>query len=407
MTPPLQDLVDVACPACGHQVAVSFMDPAAQPLATGGWPDSAQAAQAMAKLPLDFVRCLDCGHVFNRAFDYAKIPYSAKPYRMFNAGVHWSAFMAGILERLAGFLPQNPTVIEIGHGDGGFLADLASKVGAGTWIGFDPNGALGLHGGVDYRHDMFNPMTDLRTLKPDLIISRHVLEHLTNPLRFLQTVGLAAANADQSPLFYLEVPCIDRAIETRRSVDFYFEHGSHFTTRSFGRMLERAGAEVIEIGHGYDREVVFGLGRLAGDPRQLATARAAEAFRARSAEALDHIPAQLAALAASGKRIAIWGGTGKSAAFMNRYGVDAQRFPIVVDSDAGKAGGFVPGTGQIIRARDWLRDNPVDVVIAPPQWRARDIIAEMETAGLPAVQLLIEHDGALIDFRTDPHPYRR
>lgn len=406
MTAPLQDLVDVACPACGHQVAVSFMDASAQPLATGGWPDSAQAARDMAKLPLDFVRCLDCGHVFNRAFDYAKIPYSAKPYRMFNSGVHWSAFMAGILERLASFLPQNPTVIEIGHGDGGFLADLAARVGAGTWIGFDPNGALGRHGGVDYRHDMFNPMTDLETLKPDLIISRHVLEHLTNPLRFLQTVGLAAAHASQAPLFYLEVPCIDRAIETRRSVDFYFEHGSHFTTRSFGRMLERAGAEVIEIGHGYDREVVFGLGRLAGDPRQLATARAAEAFRARGAEALAHIPAQLAALFASGKRIAIWGGTGKSAAFMNRYGLDAQRFPIVVDSDAGKAGGFVPGTGQVIRARDWLRDNPVDVVIAPPQWRARDIIAEMETAGLPPVQLLIEHDGALIDFRADPHPYR-
>jgi len=406
MTAPLQDLVDVACPACGHQVAVVFMDSFAQPLATGGWPASADAAQAMTKLPLEFVRCLDCGHVFNQAFDYAKIPYSAKPYRMFNSGVHWSAFMTGVLERLAGFLPGNPTVIEIGHGDGGFLADLAARVSPGTFIGFDPNGALGRHGGVDYRHAMFNPMTDLSALKPDLIISRHVLEHLTNPLRFLQTVGLAAAGAEQAPLFYLEVPCIDRAIETRRSVDFYFEHGSHFTTLSFGRMLERAGAEVIEIGHGYDREVVFGLGRLAGAPRHLATARAAEAFRARSAEALDHIPAQLADLASSGKRIAIWGGTGKSAAFMNRYAVDAARFPIVVDSDTGKAGGFVPGTGQVIRARDWLRDNPVDVVIAPPQWRARDIIAEMEAAGLPQVQLLIEHDGALIDFRTDQHPYR-
>lgn len=407
MTAPLQDLVDVACPACAHQIAVPFMDDSVQPLATGGWPASAEAAQSMPRLPLQFVRCLDCGHVFNRAFDYAKIPYSAKPYRMFNAGVHWSAFMAGILERLAGFLPPDPTVIEIGHGDGGFLADLAARVGKGRWIGFDPNGALGVHDGVEYRHAMFNPGTDIATLSPDLIISRHVLEHLTNPLRFLQTVGLSAAACGQAPLFYLEVPCVDRAIETRRSVDFYFEHGSHFTTRSFGRMLERAGAEVIEIGHGYDREVVFGLGRLAGDARQLATARDANGFRRRSAEALDRIPAQLQALAASGKRIALWGGTGKSAAFMNRYGVDAARFPIVVDSDSGKAGGFAPGTGQMIRTRDWLKENPVEIVIVPPQWRARDIIAEMQAAGLPAAQLLIEHDGALIDFATDPHPYRR
>jgi hypothetical protein len=407
LTAPMPELIDVACPACGHQVAVTFMEPSEQPLATGGWPSSAEAARAMARLPLAFVRCVDCGHVFNQAFDYARIPYSAKPYRMYNAGLHWSAFMTGILDRLAGFLPQNPTVIEIGHGDGGFLAELAARVGAGTWIGFDPNGALGRHGAVEYRNAMFRPMSDLSALIPDLIITRHVLEHLTNPLRFLQTVGLAATAAGQAPLFYLEVPCIDRAIETRRSVDFYFEHGSHFTTRSFGRMLERAGAEVIEIGHGYDREVVFSLGRLAGDPRQIAFAQAAEAFRTRNSQALDHIPAQLAALAASGQRVAIWGGTGKSAAFINRYGVDAHRFPIVIDSDAGKAGEFVPGTGQVIRTRDWLKENPVDVVIAPPQWRARDIIAEMETAGLPPVQILIEHDGALIDFRADPHPYRR
>lgn len=407
MTTLLQNLVDVACPACGHQVAAPFMDASAQPLATGGWPISAQEAQAMPDLPLDFVRCLDCGHVFNRTFDYARIPYSAKPYRMFNAGVHWSAFMNGVLERLAGFLPVNPTVIEIGHGDGGFLASLAERAGAGRWIGFDPNGAVGELGGVDYRQQLFNPLSDIALLSPDLIISRHVLEHLTNPLRFLQTVGLAAAAAEQAPLFYLEVPCIDRAIETGRSVDFYFEHGSHFTTRSFGRMLERAGAEVIEIGHGYDREVVFGLGRLAGDARQLTTARAAQAFQTRSREAITRIAAQLTDLVRSGKRIAIWGGTGKSAAFMNRYQLDARRFPTVVDSDPDKAGGFVPGTGQEIRHRDWLRAHPVDVVIAPPQWRARDILAEMAAAGLPPVQLLIEHDGALIDFLQDPHPYRR
>jgi len=126
----IDQLIDAACPACGHQVAVSFLDSDPQPLATGGWPASAEAAMAMPRLPLDFVRCLDCGHIFNRAFDYALIPYSAKPYRMFNSGVHWSEFMAGVMERLTGFLPKEPTVIEIGHGDGGFLASLAAQARA-------------------------------------------------------------------------------------------------------------------------------------------------------------------------------------------------------------------------------------------------------------------------------------
>jgi hypothetical protein len=104
--------------------------------------------------------------------------------------------------------------------------------------------------------------------------------------------------------------------------------------------------------------------------------------------------------------VAIWGGTGKSAAFMNRYGVDAVRFPIVVDSDPAKAGTFVPGTGQEIRRRDWLLAYPVHTIIIPPQWRAADIVVEMDEAGITARHVAIEHNGRLIDYFNDSHPYR-
>ncbi len=103
--------------------------------------------------------------------------------------------------------------------------------------------------------------------------------------------------------------------------------------------------------------------------------------------------------------MAVWGGTGKAAAFMNFYGVDAQRFPIVVDSDPDKVGTFVPGQGQPIRFRDYLLEDPPDVIIIPMQWRARDIVREIEESGITSSQALIEHDGQLIDFDKDPHPY--
>ena len=76
--------------------------------------------------------------------------------------------------------------------------------------------------------------------------------------------------------------------------------------------------------------------------------------------------------------------TGKSAAFMTQFGVDAVRFPLVVDSDQDKVGTFAPGTGQEIRFRDWLIDHPTDVVVVPPQWRARDIVDEMQRCGITA-----------------------
>ncbi len=44
-------------------------------------------------------------------------------------------------------------------------------------------------------------------------------------------------------------------------------------------------------------------------------------------------------------------------------------------------------------------------VIIPPQWRALDIILEMERAAISFKQVLIEHQGALIDYFAEAHPY--
>jgi hypothetical protein len=403
MTP---DPHSATCPACGHHVAVSFFH-GMQPLATIAWPADSETARNMATLPLDFVRCVDCGHVFNRAFDYAAVPYTDKPNLMFNKGALWSGFLDEMRLNLLSRLPERPVVVEIGHGDGSFIAALAAARPEGRYYGFDPNGAAKGEGSVELRAELFEPGRHLVELRPDLIISRHVMEHLTNPLGFLQRLSFAVAHAGTDCLLYLEVPCIDRVIETGRTVDLYYEHNSQFTTESFSRMLTRCAAVIQSIGHGYDGEVIFGLAQMKGSPNQIRIADEATRYNTATQLADQVIRSQLAALHASGRAVAIWGGTGKSAAFINRYGVDATRFPIVVDSDRAKVGTFVPGGGQEIQSRDWLLEHPADVVIIPPQWRAADIIVEMGRAGISAETAVIEHGGKLIDYFLDPHPYHR
>jgi methylation protein EvaC len=172
-------------------------------------------------------------------------------------------------------------------------------------------------------------------------------------------------------------------------------------------MLTRCAAVVETISHGYDGEVIFGVAWMSASRDQVRTADEAARYDAGTRLADRVIRAQLMALHASGRSIAVWGGTGKSAAFMNRYGLDEWRFPIIVDSDSAKVGTFVPGTAQVIRGRDWLLEHPADVVIIPPQWRAADIVVEMERAGIRAETIVIEHRGRLIDYFDDPHPYHR
>jgi hypothetical protein len=151
--------------------------------------------------------------------------------------------------------------------------------------------------------------------------------------------------------------------------------------------------------------VVYAFARLGSEFDHISHAREAAMFAEGAREAETTISAQLADLHHRGLRVAVWGGTGKSAAFINRFGMDAERFPTVVDSDAQKAGTFVPGTGQEIRFRDYLLEHPVDVILIPPQWRARDILGEMDRAGIRCASVLIEHEGRLVDFHRDPHPY--
>ncbi|MBV6467654.1 MAG: hypothetical protein PGMFKBFP_03023 [Anaerolineales bacterium] len=401
------DISVTTCPACGYHVSALFYDGGAQPLATLGWPQSQAEARAMPKLPLRFVRCLDCGHVFNAAFDYQRVPYGDQPNRMFNQGLRWSVFLERVRNEMLDRLPSQPVVVEIGHGEGSFLEALAAARPAGRYIGFDPHGATeSSHPGVSFRRALFSPETHLAEWKPDLLISRHVLEHLSDPLGFVQSLSFAASLAGLCPLVYIEVPCIDRVFETGRTEDFYYEHNSHFTTESFSRMLARSFASIDALDHGYDGEVVYAFLRLKGRLEHLRHAHAARAFAEMARASRRVLMLELANLHLAGKRVAFWGGTGKCAAFLQAHEVDAARFPLVVDSDPGKVGSHVPGTGQRIEFRDVLRQTPVDVIIVPSQWRARDIAGEAARCHIHYEQLLIPHRGRLVDFFSGDHPYK-
>jgi hypothetical protein len=376
------------------------------PLATLAWPETFEQARAMRNLPLEFVRCVDCGHIFNAAFDYREVPYSKKPNLMFNRGRLWAGFVEGVIQILIEKIPKDPVVVEVGYGDGAFLQALARHFADGRFVGFDPYGAGESRGLVSFRKALFEADVHLPELEPDLIVTRHVLEHMSNPLAFLQRVHVMAGVLDIQPIVYVEVPCVDRLLETGRTVDLYYEHNSQFTTDSFRHMLERSGGSPELVGHGYNGEITYGLVRMAGHSGHCTNIKAANDYRATTQRSLVTIRSQLDHLCQLGRRVAIWGGTGKSAAFMNRYGVDAGRFPFVIDSDRDKVDTYVPGTGQKIRFRDWLKTNPVDIIIVPSQWRAADIAQEITREGIVVDSILIEHKGSLVDFLETDNPYR-
>jgi hypothetical protein len=381
---------------------VPFFDGGLQPLATLGWPLSAEEARDMPRHPHDFVQCPACSHVWNRSFHYDAVPYRTNRNRMFNRGTIWTGYLAAVRDDVIAQLPEAPVIIEIGCGDGHFIRAMADALGGnGRFVGFDPNASPETGRGVEFYARLFEPLLDMPTYRPDCVVIRHVLEHLTEPAALLDNLAWGAVLLDKPCYLYAEAPCIDKVFDSYRLSDFYFEHASHFTTQSFSTFMKRAG-EVASLRHGYDGEVVSALVSLSVPQRWRQQAMTTAAFAARAPESRARIARQLDELAASGKRVAIWGGTGKAAAFIHQFGADATRFPLVVDSDLDKVGSFVPGSGQQIVFRDALKTLAVDVVIIPMQWRARDIVAEMGREGIRASRVLVEHMGALVNFRDDP-----
>ncbi len=393
------------CPACGHQLAVTFLEPFRQPLATIAWPKSEEQAKAMKQLPHLFVRCVDCGHVFNRDFCYDEVPYCEKPNLMFNQGLTWTNHLIQTADMLLAYVPPGGTVIEIGCGEGHLLRHMAAKRHHCRFVGFDPSGAFATDGLFEGRSELFLPEQHIEQWQPDLLICRHVLEHLINPLGFLQSIQFYATRFNLRTRVYIETPCIDRAIENARLVDFYYEHHSHFTTQSFTRMVQKTSHEIDLLTHNYNREVISGIFRVGSQHQWIEIDHQARDFRTQSSISEDLVAIQLEQMVGQGRQMAIWGGTGKAAVFINRYRLDAKRFPLVVDSDPDKVDTYVPGQGQRIRYRDYLRHNPVDVIIIPMAWRAQDVLLEMHEAGISCQQVLIEHQGVLVDFHRDQHPY--
>jgi hypothetical protein len=380
------------CLACNCSITYPLYHPEPQPLAALNLPRTHEAAASAIRFPENWHVCAHCGHIFNVEFDYYRIPYEDNSNLMYNRGSLWLEHMGVLADQLLGeFGAAGKTVIDIGCGDGLFFKLLRDRNPQCRCIGFEPGieAENARKTGAEVFKDYFIPQRDLKRIRADFLVCRHVIEHMANPREFVASIAYWCSRYEQYPVFLAEVPQIDKAVTQGRVTDFLYEHVSNFTAESFRMLFATTGFEVLDLASCYGGEVAVAWVRPSRNPRISSVIASTDRFRRSIETQIRQVRGQLQELRAAGQSVAFWGGTGKGAAFLNAFDIRAAEYPVVIDSDPNKLGRFVPGMAQELRSPEYLLDHPVDVIVITTRWRAKDICNEIVRRGIRFKQVLV------------------
>lgn len=248
--PQESDLEHRRCPSCGTDASVVVAEERIERSKLDRFAFASRKPPEYMHYRL--VRCEACDLVYASPAPTAKALDGAYRDAAFDAGDESAFASATYASFLSGILPNLPSVggaLDIGTGDGAFLAALL-RSGFTDVVGVEPSAAP-----VAAASDAVRPLIrqgpfraeDFHAGRFRLVTSFQTLEHLSDPL-----ATCSSAYNLLVPGGALFVVCHDRRATAnrllgRRSPIYDVEHLQLFTARSLGALLERAGFQAIDV----------------------------------------------------------------------------------------------------------------------------------------------------------------
>ena len=383
------------CFACGSAPGEAFFEVRQVPTHCNLLHRSQDEARRAPLADIRLVQCPDCGLIFNDRFEFQRMSYAPG----YETSLHFSGTFQAYAEDLARRLVETydlrgKHVVEIGCGRGDFLR-LLCELGGNQGTGFDPSSARveeELPGGGGLRilaepYDQHWPEAPV-----DLVVSRHVLEHLDRPGDLLRSAARGAA-------VFCEVPNALFTLREGGIWDILYEHCSYFSPTSLVALFRRAGLEPQRVEEVYGRQfttVETGAGgapieseiELDSERARADLADLTKQFRASYREKFAQWTHTFEQARCEGRRMAVWGAGTKGVTFLNNFSDYAEVVAHVVDRNPNKRGRFVPGTGhRIVAPRDLVESAPQTVVVMNPLY-ADEVRSELVSLGIEAEMLV-------------------
>lgn len=366
-----------SCPVCGGAALEEFLHRDNVVPHQNALMASRDAARGVVRGTLSLVVCGACGFIHNRAFDAAIMAYG-EDYD--NAQTHSPAFRAYVDGLAARLLKDSARrdcrIVEVGCGDGYFLRKLVEDPARGNrGVGFDPSyrgSERDDAGNLRFERRFYD--ADCAAVPADLVVCRHVIEHVPDPVALLRSVRAALGASPDARVFF-ETPCVDWIFAGNVIWDLFYEHCNYFTAASLTAAFEQAGFEVIGVDHVFGGQYLWLEARPAGRrpaprPRPGTTPDDARRMGAGEARLLDRLAAQIEPLCKS-RRTAIWGAGAKGVTLANLLDAEARRFDCIIDINPNKQGCFIAGTGHEILSLQAAAARGVEAaLLTNPNYRA-------------------------------------
>ena len=304
---------------------------------------------------LRMVRCRDCGFAWNALFDPALMKYDVTYDNDQNFSAVFRAHVDFIAERVVALQPDNQAlrILEIGCGQGSFLAILAQHLGPrlAAAIGFDPawRGDRGmLPRNAEVIGDYYTRETAGRIqADPHVVVSRHTIEHVPDPIPFLAAIRRVSK---PGAMVLIETPTVDWILENGMFFDFFYEHCSIFNPHSIALALRRVGFEVQSVELVFGGQYLLAVGKVPDadalpDPAALASGAFSDLDYRHHREAYMERFRRTIMSAPKGAGLALWGGASKGVTLALILEEERDSIRCAIDINPRKQGGFLPGTG--------------------------------------------------------------
>jgi hypothetical protein len=319
------------------------------------------------------------GFLENEAFDPDLIDYSQN-YE--NSQAHSDRFLAHmneVLGLLKGKLPQGSLIVEVGCGKGDFV-ELVLADGYFRIQGYDAS-YEGHNAAIEKRY-----LHASDTIQADIVVLRHVLEHVPQPHNFLAMLRMVFGHAQ----IYIEVPNYDWIKENGTYFDITYEHVNYFSQFALKALFEQHQAQ---YGLLFDRQYQYVISSLSEINPDFNNKYNSEKWCYKTFEELFPDISQkierIEKLAGS-HSIFVWGAATKGCLFLAHCTVRRKLIEQVVyavDVNPNKIGKFLPGSRIEIKSKreffNFIKDDDV-LLISNPAYKI-EIVAELRGMGITGI----------------------